>query len=101
MAWWSIGKNKFKGNKNNGNKSVAEYAKQKNAVVSEYSLAMDRLKSKVLTVEERFYDLLKTYRDGKDLMVVPLAWKDRDMIVSGTFRKVFVDTPVPSIVRTR
>lgn len=100
--WWSFGsKNKAKGNNKNKGNSVAQHIQQKNAVVTEYSEAMKRLQTKGLTLEERYRDLVKTYRSGRDLMVVPTAWMGRDMIVNCTCRKIYVDTPVPSIVRTR
>ncbi len=105
MAWWSFGKNnkvKPKGNSHkNRNNSVAQHVQQKNAVVTEYSEAMKRLQTKDLTLEERYRDLVKTYRSGRDLMVVPTSWMGRDMIVNCTCKKIYVDTPVPSIVRTR
>jgi hypothetical protein len=105
--WWSFGsKNKAKGNNNNkGQKifddSVAQHIHKKNAVVTEYSEAMKRLQTKGLTLEERYNDLVKTYRTGRDLMVVPTSWMGRDMIVNCPCKKIYVDTPVPSIVRTR
>lgn len=105
MAWWSIGKrNKFKDkpkhHKNKGN-SVAEHIQQKNAVVTEYSVAMNKLQTNTLSLEERYANLVKTYRSGKDLMIVPTSWMGRDLIVNCSCRKIYVDTPVPSIVRTR
>lgn len=104
MAWWSLGRrNKHKDNKGNNQKgsSVAQHVQQKNAVVTEYSEAMKRLQTKDLTVEERYADLVKTYRSGKDLMIVPTSWMGRDLIVNCSCKKIFVDTPIPSIVRTR
>lgn len=108
MAWWSIGKkNKFKDKGNNQkekglqNFSVAQHIQQKNAVVTEYSEAMKRLQTKGLSLEDRYRDLVKTYRSGKDLLVVPTSWMGRDIVVNCTCKKIYVDTPVPSIVRTR
>lgn len=99
--WWSFGsKNKAKGNSHKGN-SVAQHVQQKNAVVTEYSEAMKRLQTKGLTLEERYSDLVKTYRTGRDLMVVPTSWMGRDLILNCPCKKIYVDTPVPSIVRTR
>ena len=103
MAWWSIGrrnKHKEKGN-NQKSSSVSQHVQQKNAVVTEYSEAMKRLQTKGLSVEERYADLVKTYRGGKDLMIVPTSWMGRDIIVNCPCKKIYVDTPVPSIVRTR
>lgn len=106
MAWWSIGRrNKHKGKDNNPkglqNVSVSQHVQQKNAVVTEYSEAMKRLQTKGLSVEERYADLVKTYRSGKDLMIVPTSWMGRDIIVNCPCKKIYVDTPIPSIVRTR
>lgn len=103
MAWWSIGKrNKFKDKpKHKPGNSVAQHVQQKNAVVTEYSEAMKRLQTQGLSLEERYNDLVKTYRSGKDLMIVPTDWMGRDLIVNCPCRKIYVDTPVPSIVRTR
>jgi len=104
MAWWSIGKkNKFKDKPKHtgGGNSVSHHIQQRNAVVTEYSEAMKRLQTKGLSGEERYADLVKTYRTGKDLMVVPTSWMGRDLIVNCPCKKIYVDTPVPSIVRTR
>lgn len=104
MAWWSLGrKNKENKGKQKGlqNFSVAEHVQKKNAVVTEYSEAMKRLQSAGLSLEDRYRDLVKTYRSGKDLMIVPTGWMGRDLIVNCTCKKIYVDTPVPSIVRTR
>lgn len=104
MAWWSFGKNnkiKPKNKHKGGGNSVVNHIQQKNAVVTEYSEAMKRLQTKDLTLEERYNDLVKTYRTGRDLMVVPTSWMGRDMIVNCPCKKIYVDTPVPSIVRTR
>lgn len=107
MAWWSWGKRK-NAEKNtgkskawSGNKSVAEHVQARNEVATEYSRAMDALKSKVLTPEDRYRNLVKTYRSGKDLMVVPTSWMGRDLIVNCPCKKIYVETPTPSIVRTR
>lgn len=98
MSWWS---NKFKRkDKSKGKTSVAEHVQAKNQVVNEYTQALRRLETK-LTPEERYLDLVKTYRKGRDLMVVPEAWRDNPLVTTCDSVKIFVNTPVPSIVRTR
>lgn len=112
MAWWSL-KDKFRKDKNKNDKrgglqgyqgpnqvSVSAHIQQRNQVASEYSQAMDRLK-KTLTPEDRYRNLVLTYRDGRDLMIVPESWMGRDQIVNCKCKKIYVDTPIPSIVRTR
>lgn len=104
MAWWSFGKNnkvKPKNKHRDKGNSVSAHIQQRNAVVTEYSEAMKRLQTTGLTLEERYSDLVKTYRSGKDVMVVPTSWMGRDIIVNCPCKKIYVDTPVPSIVRTR
>lgn len=104
MAWWSFGKkNKVqnKGGNQQRNNSVANHIQQRNAEAMQYSEAMKKLQTKGLTLEERYRNLVKTYRSGRDLMVVPTSWMGREIITSCPCRKIYVDTPVPSIVRTR
>ena len=105
MAWWSWGKRKNaeknSGKKKTGGKSVSDHIQSRNEVASEYSRAMDTLRSKALSPEDRYRNLVKTYRSGKDLMVVPTSWMGRDLIVNCPCKKIYVETPTPSIVRTR
>lgn len=82
-------------------KSVAQVVQAKNNVVSERSQAVATLSSrKDLTPKERFELLLKTYRHGKDLIVVPESWREDREVLAFSGKKVFVNTPWPSIVRT-
>lgn len=82
--------------------TVVEVACLKNNVVSERNEAVTKLSTQVnLTPIERYLLLLKTYRHGKDLMVIPEDWKELALVKSFEGKKVFVDTPWPSIVRTR
>lgn len=104
MASWWAGKfgKKDKHNKKQKqqNNSVASHVQAKNAVVTEYSKAIERLKQK-LSPEDRYRNLVITYREGRDLLVVPEGWMGRDLVVNCKCRKIYVDTPLPAIVRTR
>jgi hypothetical protein len=101
--WWSgkFGKQDKQRNKERekGN-SIAAHIQAKNQVVTDYSQAMKRLQT-TLTPEERYKNLVLTYRSGRDLLVVPRSWMGRDLVVNCACKKVYVDTPLPSIVRTR
>src|SRR5438132_7412968 len=97
-SWWS---GKF-GKKDKHNKkqkqqhsSVSSHVQAKNEVVTEYSKAINRLKTK-LTPEDRYRNLVITYREGRDLIVVPESWMGRDLIVNCKCKKVYVDTPLPA-----
>lgn len=102
MASWWAGKfgKKDKHNKKQKQNSVSNHIKAKNEVVTEYSRAIANLKQK-LSPEDRYRNLVITYRDGRDLLVVPESWMGRDMIVNCKCKKIYVDTPLPAIVRTR
>jgi hypothetical protein len=106
-SWWAgkFGKkekqkNKDKKSQQYFNNSVSSHVQARNEVASEYSTAIAKLKQK-LSPEERYRNLVITYRSGRDLLVVPEAWMGRDIIVNCTCRKIYVDTPLPAIVRTR
>jgi len=101
MAWWSL-KDKFRRNKNNGNNNVASHVQKKNEVASEYSKAMTRLKTNDLTDDERMLDLITTYREGRDVIVVPATWKEHILVRTCGKKVIFVETlHRPTIVRTR
>ena len=106
-SWWAgkFGKkdkqkNKDKRSQQYHGNSVAAHVQARNEVASEYSKAIDRLKQK-LSPEDRYRNLVITYREGRDLLVVPESWMGRDLVVNCKCRKIFVETPLPAIVRTR
>lgn len=91
----------WKRQKQSNVKSVAEVVQAKNQIITDRSAAVNALSTRSdLNPKERFELLLKTYRHGKDLIVVPEAWRDYPMVAAFSGKKVFVDTPWPSIVRT-
>lgn len=92
----------WKRNKKKGEQkqSTPELVREKNAAVSVRNEAMQKLSSNALTPVERFHLLVKTYRHGKDLIVVPESWASEPFVAQFQGKKLFVDTPWPAIVRT-
>lgn len=102
MAWWDWMKRGKKHKQKHSNfNSAHSYIQQRNEAASEYTQAMEKLKTKDLSPEDRYRNLTRTYRSGKDLIVVPTSWMGRDIVVNCPCKKIYVDTPLPSIVRVR
>lgn len=89
-------------------RSSSWYANVVNDKTTQRNNAMRELASTTHAPIERFHLIVKTYREGKDLIVVPESWRSLDSNPEGFLaqqqfsgKKAFVDTPHPSIVRTR
>lgn len=57
-------------------------------------------KEVVVTPKERLSQLISSYRHGRDLLVVPEGWRDLPEVQKFSGKRVYVETPFPSIVRT-
>lgn len=105
---WFFGNKKNKRHEQKSS-SVTDYTRSKNQEVSARSIALKELDSrKDHSPVERFNLLANTYRDKHDCLVVPESWQTSEGHKDGFAAqqaflgvKIFVDTPFPSIVRTR
>lgn len=108
MLWLFKSKKAKRREEKQNRSSVAQYAQQRNAVETERSRAIRELETQTHGAHERFTLLLKTYSSDRDVVVVPESWKNQGSDPEG-FRlqtqfhgnKIFVETPMPSIVRRR
>ena len=83
-------------------KTVPQAIQEKNAAATQRVDAAKELASnKALTPEERCLLLMKTYREGKDAMVLPEKWMGSLLDESFQGKKIYLNTPYPAIVRTR
>lgn len=105
---WFFGNKKNKRHKQQGS-SVVDYSNFRNQETSARNTALKELDSrKDHSPVERFNLLASTYRDKHDCLVVPEAWQVEADHPEGFYAqkafngvKIYVDTPFPSIVRTR